>query len=131
MADQFLRPPNGEFASPSFPSYPSAGVAAVSGALASNGVSAAFTPTAGRPAYLELTGAGSATVTLEYECADGSFAPRGFAVDGNAPSISGRIAYSGVAQNGLVVEFKTTIAGQKVRVKPGTVTGAVNFAFRQ
>lgn len=102
-----------------------------SGALASNAASVAFTPTVGRPAYLELTGAGSAVVQLEYECADGvTYAPRGVGTDGGSPIILGKVAYSG---SPVALSFETTIAGQSVKARViGTIAGAgVNFAFRQ
>lgn len=105
------------------------GVTTVSGALASDTATDPFTPTAERTAYLELTGTGSATVTLVYECNDGAtYAPNSVGTDGGAPIILGKVAYAGAATR---LSFETTIFGQKVKALPGTVTGTVNFAFRQ
>lgn len=88
-----------------------------------------FPAIAGRPAYLELTGAGSGVFQIEYECADGTtFAPRGVGTDGGSPITLGKVAYSG---SPVALTFETTIAGQAVRARAiGTVTGAVRGTFR-
>lgn len=105
------------------------GATPVSGALTSGQASAAFTPAAGRTAFLELTGAGSGPVTLVYECADGStFAPRGVATDGGAPIILGKVAYAG---SPIILAFETSIVDQGVKALAGTITGSITATFRQ
>lgn len=106
------------------------GVDAVEGALVSSTRTSAFEPLAGRPFYLELTGTGSATVTVLYRCNDGStYAPSAVATDGGSPIILDKIAYSGAIQNGVRMALEVDQAGVSVKASPGAVTGTVNFAF--
>lgn len=111
------------------PSHAAAGVTVVSGALVSNTLTAAFSPKGGRTAYLELTGAGSATVTITYLCNDGAtYAPNATAVSGAAPVILDQVAYGG---SPIRIPFETDMGGASVKASPGVVTGTVNFAFVQ
>lgn len=108
------------------------GKAPATGALVSSTPSAAFSPVAGRPFFLELTGTGSVTATVTYLCNDGvTYAPNVTATDGGAPIVLDQIAYNGGTRNGVRIELQLDQAGGSVRVEPGVVTGAVNFAFVQ
>lgn len=102
----------------------------VSGAFASSTLSKTFTPQTPRTFYLELTGTGSAVVTVEYLCADGStYAPEVVATDGGTPTVLNMISYNGSVRNGERIALQVGQAGLSVAAMPGTVTGTVNYAF--
>lgn len=110
--------------SPSPPTPP-----VTSGALASNTATASFNPPTNKTFYLELTGTGSLTGAVLYRCADGSYAPAAVGTDGSAPVVMDKVAYNGGVQNGVRIALKVDQSTTDVVFKPGTVTGAVNYAF--
>lgn len=115
------------------------GVTPVTGTLASNTISATFTPTAGRLFYGTLSGTGASTVTVIYSRDAGStWAAEAVAVDGGSPIISNKVAYAGVP---IRIPLVVTETGVIAALCPGsmtsstacsgTVTGTVSFAFSQ
>lgn len=91
--------------------------------LESNKPTDGWRPADSSDPHCEITGSGSCTITLEYECVDGSYAPNATGVDGGTPIILGRLSYVG---SPIRLSLQP---GRKVRVSPGAVSGTVKTTF--
>ncbi len=102
-------------------------------ALVTSTRSTHYAPLSGRKCYAQLTGTGSAPITLVYSFDGGTtYSPMTTGTGSEtAPITVDAYTYNGATQNGMLIEFECDVTDYRVAILPGTVSGTVTLDFFQ